>query len=142
MQEQHELHAAEQVRRFFAQAAALSPAQVRALGRVHRSRTTSPLAFAVHPERLSGVSSGTWTHGHDVLVAQAHTAARRQASRLAPLGRRRALAVVLQGTALAVIVNSLPDPVLSAALRERLAEPWTSVVGPLPLGRLHVAVAH
>lgn len=63
---------------------------------------------------------------------------------MVPLGRRRAFAIVLEGVAVAVMVEDLPQPVLSEALRESLWAPWTTLIGPLPDRRdagLHAAGA-
>lgn len=132
MDEQMMKLATERLRAFFCQADGLPQEQVRLLRQVPRGRTTTHLAFEVHPDRLHAVSAGRWTRGCDVLAAEAQRSARACAARLAPLGRRGHLATVLENAALVVITDTHADTALSPALRARLAAPWTEVVGVAP----------
>lgn len=140
MDEQTMILANERLRGFFCEAAGLSTEQVRRLRQVPRARTTTHLAFEVHPDRLDAVSAGRWTRGHDLLAAEAQRSARACAARLAPLGRRGHVATVLENAALVVITDTHVDTTLPPALRARLAAPWIEVTGACPgEGRLVAA---
>ena len=66
---------------------------------------------------------------HETLACEVKNTARALADRLAPFGRRRRVARVLEDAALAVLSEADPVGSLPSSLRDRLAAPWTEAVG-------------
>ena len=125
--------AGQRVRQFFAFVSSLPPAQVSALSQLPRGRAVTRLGLGVDPAYLTAVASGAWTQVHESLACEVKNSARAVADRLAPFGRRRRMARVLEDAALAVLSEADPAGSLPSSLRDRLAAPWTEAVGICPV---------
>ena len=125
--------AGQRVRQFFAVVSSLPPAQVSALSQLPRGRAVTRLALEVDPAYLTAVASGAWTQVHESLACEVKNSARAVADRLAPFGRRRRMARVLEDAALAVLSEADPAGSLPSSLQDRLAAPFMEAVGICPV---------
>lgn len=115
----------------FARAEELTAEELRQLKGQGR-RALAPLALELEPAFLDAVTSARWTPAHDALARDLRVCARSWAGRVSGRFGRRVLATALADAGLALLAETDPARPLPAELRSRLAEPWLTVVGPLP----------
>jgi hypothetical protein len=120
---------------FLDAADALGRPRLEALARAAHAQGVRPYSLALDPALLEAVRTGCWTAEHDRLVVRVRRRSRTLARRLVGAARprrRRRLALALESTALAVLLDGTLVAVLEPEVRARLAQPWREVMGADP----------
>lgn len=128
----HDLALEDRLNGFLDAAHALSRPRLTALAKATHASGVRPYSLALDPALLDVVRSGCWTDEHDRLVSRVRRRSRAVARRLVGAARprrRRRLALALESAALAVLLDGTLVAVLEPGVRDRLAQPWREVVG-------------
>jgi hypothetical protein len=131
----HDLTIEERLHEFLDSVDSLGGCRLEALAQAAHSQRLRRRWLALDPALLEAVRTGCWTAGDDQLVARVRRQARYRASTLVSVTRprrRRRLALALESSALAVLLDGTLVALMEPELRARLAQPWREAFGADP----------